>query len=63
MHEVVNLDKIKNELHYLFVNYETNLMSLIRLQLDTKLLQDTCSNNRLIRLIRFISKFTNEFCN
>ena len=31
MHEVLNLDEIQNELHSLFVNCETNLMSLIRL--------------------------------
>ena len=39
MHEVLNLDEIKNKLHSLFINYETNLMSLTRLLLDTKLLQ------------------------
>jgi len=27
------------------------------------LLQYTCSNDRLIKLIRFISKFIDEFCN
>jgi hypothetical protein len=31
MHEVLNLDEIKNKLHSLLVNCETNLMSLIRL--------------------------------
>ena len=36
MYEIINLDKIKNELHNLLVNCET---SLIRIWLDTKLLQ------------------------
>ena len=31
MNGVLNLDEIKNYLHSLLVNYETNLMSLIRL--------------------------------
>ena len=31
IYEVLNLDEIKNELHSLLINYETNLMSLIRL--------------------------------
>ena len=30
MHKVLNLDKIKKLIAYLLVNYETNLMSLIR---------------------------------
>jgi len=30
MHEVLNLDEINNYLYSLLVNYETNLMSLIR---------------------------------
>ena len=37
IHGVLNLDKIKNELHSLLVNYETNLMSLIRIWLDIEL--------------------------
>ena len=39
MHEVLNVDEMKNKLHILFVNCETNLMNLIRLWVDTKLLQ------------------------
>jgi len=31
MHEVLNLDEIKNKLHSSLVNCETNLMSLVRL--------------------------------
>ena len=31
IHVVLNLDEIKNELHSLFVNYKTNLISLINL--------------------------------
>ena len=31
IHEVLNLDEIKNKLHSLLVNCETNLISLIRL--------------------------------
>ena len=34
MHEDLNLDKIKNALHSLPVNRETNLMSLINLALE-----------------------------
>ena len=52
---VLNLDKIKNKLYSLLVNCETNLMSIIRIWLDTKLLQYACSNDGLIRLIRFVS--------
>ena len=38
-HEDLNLDEIKNALHSLPVNRETNLMNLIRPELDAKLLQ------------------------
>ena len=34
IHGVLNLDEIKDELHSLFVNYDTNLMSLINLILQ-----------------------------
>ena len=36
MHGDLNLDEIKNALHSLPVNRETNLMNLIRPQLDSK---------------------------
>ena len=39
LHGDLNLDEIKNALRLLSVNGETNLMNLIRLQLDAKLLQ------------------------
>ena len=39
LHGDLNLDEIKNALHSLPVNRETNLMNLIRPQLDAKLLQ------------------------
>ena len=39
LHGDLNLDEIKNVLRLLSVNGETNLMNLIRLQLDAKLLQ------------------------
>ena len=39
LHRDLNLDEIKNALRLLSVNGETNLMNLIRLQLDAKLLQ------------------------
>ena len=55
MYEVLNLDEIKNELYSLLVNCETNLMSLIKIWLDTKLLQYIYSTDELIRLIRFVS--------
>ena len=48
MYEVLNLDEIKNELYSLFVNCETNL---IRIWLDTKLLQYTYSNDELLSFI------------
>jgi hypothetical protein len=34
MHEVLNIDKIKNKLHNLVVLYETNVLSLISQRLD-----------------------------
>ena len=37
LHGELNLDEIKNALRLLSVNAETNLMNLIRLQLDTKI--------------------------
>ena len=39
LHGDLNLDEIKNALHSLPVNRETNLMNLIRPKLDAKLLQ------------------------
>ena len=39
LHGDLNLDEIKNTLRLLPVNRETNLMNLIRLQSDDKLLQ------------------------
>ena len=54
IHVVLNLDKIKNKLHSLLLNCETNLISLIRLWLDNKLVQYTCANNELISFNKFI---------
>ena len=55
MHGILNLDEIKNKLHNLVVNWKTNLMSLIRLWVDTKLLQYICANDGLISINKFIS--------
>ena len=52
---ILNLIEIKNKLYSLLVNYETDLMSLIRLWLETKLLQQLlqyiCANDGLFSLI------------
>ena len=59
MHGVVNLKEIKNELHSLLVNYETNLMLLINPSLEHVYCSNYCSNlvynHNLLRLIRFVS--------
>ena len=55
MHGILNLNEIKNKLHNLLVNWKTNLMSPIRLWVDTKLLQYICANDGLISINKFIS--------
>ena len=54
MNGVLKLNETKIELDSLLVNCEINLMNLIRLWLDDKLLQYKCANDRLISLNKFV---------
>ena len=59
MHGVLNIDKKITNCTYC----ETIILSLINPWFDNKVLQYTCANDGLIMLNKFVSRFTDGFCN
>jgi hypothetical protein len=53
----------KNQLHSSRENRETNLLSLTSPGKVLSATVPTCANDRLISIIRFVSQFSDGFCN
>ena len=62
MREVLNEVYLQNFLHGWVINRETNLMSLLNPWFATVMLQWPSANYKLIRVIKFVSRFTTHLC-